>query len=284
MTLNGGLIIFYKNGKKHMPEYIHDHLHSIHDKIDKADEILLFLDYDGTLVSFKNRPEDVTTPDKTRLVLHYLTQNPKFNIFIISGRTLHEIKKLIDTKGLSFAALHGLQIELSNGKSFFWEKAEDLRPLLKKLKTILLNEFENEKGVIIEDKEFTLAFHYRMLSKDKIKDTVEKFSNLVKKINNNNLLEIIYGAKVVEARPKGWHKGKAVELILKNISEFKNFFPIYIGDDITDENAFQHLRKEGITIFVTHDSNRKTAAQYWLKDPDEVIKFLQSLSKINKEV
>lgn len=267
-----------------MPEYIHDHLHSIYDRIDKANEILLFLDYDGTLVSFKNRPQDVITPDEVKSVLHHLTQNPIFNIFIVSGRTLHEIKQLVDIKGLSFAALHGLQIELSNGKSFFWEEAENIRPLLEKLKETLLYEFKDEKGVFIEDKEFTLAFHYRMLSKEKIKDAVEKFSNMVKKINNNNLLEIIYGAKVVEVRPKGWHKGKAVELILKNISEFKNFLPIYIGDDITDEDAFQHLGKEGITIFVTHNSNRKTAAQYWLKNPDEVIKFLQSLSKIEKEV
>lgn len=267
-----------------MPEYIHDHLYSIYNKIDKADEILLFLDYDGTLVSFKKRPQDVITPDKVKSVLHHLTQNPIFNIFIISGRTLHEIKKLIDIKGLSFAALHGLQIELSNGKNFFWEEAKNIRPLLKKLKTILLYEFKDDKEVFIEDKEFTLAFHYRMLSKDKIKEAVEKFSNKVKKINNNNLLEIIYGAKVVETRPQGWHKGKAVELILKNISEYKNPLPIYIGDDITDEDAFEHLRKEGITIFVTHDSNRKTAAHYWLKNPDEVLKFLQTLSKIKKQV
>jgi trehalose-phosphatase len=280
MMPNGGLTISYMNGKKHMTEHIYNHLTIIYDRINKADKINLFLDYDGTLVYFKNRPKDVITSNKVKNVLHNLSQNPKFNIFIISGRTLHEIKQLINIKGLSFAALHGLQIELSSGKSFFWKEAENLRPSLDILKEILLYKFKDEKGLFIEDKEFTLAFHYRLLSKEKAKDVIENFSNIFKKINTNNMLEVIYGAKVIEARPKGWHKGKAVELILKNISENKNFLPIYIGDDITDEDAFKQLGKKGITIYVTNDSKSPTAAQYYLKDPDEVINFLQSLSLI----
>lgn len=267
-----------------MTEHIYNHLNIIYYKIDKADKIYLFLDYDGTLVYFKNRPKDVITPDKVKTILHNLSQNPKFNIFIISGRTLHEIKQLIDIKGLSFAALHGLQIELSSGKSFFWKEVKNLRPTLEKLKEILLYKFKDEKGLFIEDKELTLALHYRLLPKEKTKDVIENFSNIFKKINNNNTLEVIYGAKVIEARPKGWHKGKAVELILKNISENINFLPIYIGDDITDEDAFKQLGKKGITIYVTNGSKSPTAARYYLKNPDEVINFIQSLSKIEKEV
>lgn len=263
-----------------MADHLFDYINTIFNKIKKTDKVLLFLDYDGTLVSFKNRPQDVITPDKVKSVLNKLTQNQQFIIFIITGRMLHEIKKLLGIQGLSYAALHGLQIELSNEKSFFWEEAEKIRPLLEKLKETSLKGFKNEKGIYIEDKEFTLAFHYRLLTDEKIKDFVEKFEKIVKENDVNNMLEMIHGAKVVEVRPQGWNKGKAVELILNNVVKTSNILPIYIGDDTTDEDAFRHIGNQGLTIWVTHNSKRTTTAQYWLKDPDEVIVFLQFLSKM----
>jgi trehalose 6-phosphate phosphatase len=270
------------NGRKAMPDYLFDSTNNIFEKIDKSDVTFLFIDYDGTLVSFKDKPKDVNTPQEVKTILTCLLEHPKFKVFIVSGRTLIEIKELLNINGLSFAALHGLKIELSNGKKFFWEQAENIRSILKEIKIKALNEFKNKKEIYIEDKKVTLAFHYRLLSNNRIKKTVEKFEKIVKEIDANNMLNIINGEKVIEIRPKGWNKGKAVELILKNISEKINFLPIYIGDDTTDEDAFKQLEKKGITIFVTNDSNNPTTAHYYLKNPDDVIIFLQNLSKIEK--
>ena len=275
--LNGGSTISSKNGKKHMPEYLFDYSNKIFKTIERADNTLLFLDYDGTLVSFKDKPDEVVTSKEVETVLEKLVQNPKFTVFIISGRTLNEIKSLLAIEGLSFAALHGLQIELSNGKSFSWSLAENVLPFLEKIKEKVFYEFKDEKGVFIEDKGFTLAFHYRMLSKEKIEGAVEKFIDTVKNIDKKNMLEIIHGAKVVEARPRGWDKGKATELILNNIQGNTNTIPVYIGDDTTDEDAFKYLKNQGLTIFVTNNSNRTTSAHYWLKNPDEVLMFLKNL-------
>lgn len=271
------------NGRKVMPDYLIDNTHKILERIDKSDETFLFLDYDGTLVSFKDRPQDVVTPQEVKTVLTRLLENPKFRVFIVSGRVLYEIKQLLNINGLSFVALHGLEIELSNGKKFFWKQAENIRSILEEIKEKTLKDFKNEKGVHIENKKFTLAFHYRLLPNEKIKKTVEKFENIIKKIDINNMLNMIHGAKVVEIRPKGWDKGKAVELILNNVAKSKNYLPIYIGDDTTDEDAFKQIEKQGITILVENKTNRSTSAKYWLKDTDDVLMFLQSLSTIKKE-
>jgi trehalose 6-phosphate phosphatase len=278
--LNGGLKTSWMNGRKFMPEYLFNYDHEIFKDIDRSDETFLFLDYDGTLVSFKGRPQEVITPPEVKIILSNLLKLPKFRVFIVSGRMLHEIKHLLSIKGLSFAALHGLQIELSNGKNFFWEQAQNIRILLEEIKQTIFNVFKNEKRLHIEDKEFTLAFHYRLLPNDLVEETVEKFENIIKKFDTNNILNLIYGSKVVEIRPKGWDKGKAVELILNNVVKSKNTLPIYIGDDTTDEDAFKQIEKTGITIIVTNKINRPTFAKYWLKDTDDVLIFLKSLSTI----
>lgn len=266
-----------------MSEYLFDHSNKVFEIIKKSDKILLFLDYDGTLVSFKDKPNEVSTSNKMRIILKKLIQDPKFIVFIVSGRTLRDIKSLLNIEGLSFAALHGLQIEFSDGKNFSWKPAENAQPFLDKIKEEVLYDFKDEEGVYIEDKELTLAFHYRLLPENKIKDATRRFIEIVKKIDKNSSLEIINGAKVVEIRPKGWNKGKATENILKKVGEGKNPLPIYIGDDATDEDAFNHLENHGITIFVSNNSKKSTAAHYWLKNPDDVFTFLKSLLEVKKK-
>lgn len=260
-----------------MPEYLFDHIHKIFTKMDEADKILLLLDYDGTLVSFREKPMDVATSDEVKTLLTCLIQNPKFTVVIVSGRMVHEIKQLLEIRGLSFAALHGLQIELANGKSYSWQPNNNIRSILEKIKEASLYKFKDEKGVYIEDKKLTLAFHYRTLAEEKIHYATEKFLEIVKKIDGNKSFEIIHGAKVVEIRPKGWNKGKAVEYIYTIIAESKNTLPFYIGDDTTDEDAFRAIGNRGLTVFVSNNSNQSTTAQYWLKDPDDVLKFLRTL-------
>ena len=267
-----------------MPDYLFDSNLKIFETIDKTDEVLLFLDYDGTLVYFKDQPHEVDTSHEVKTVLKRLIQNPKFTVFIVSGRPLHEIKNLIDIEGISFAALHGLHIECSDGRKFSWKPSEDARFFLEKIKENAFSEFNEEKGICIEDKEFTLAFHYRMLPTKKTKYATERFMKIVKRIDEKNVLEIIKGAKVIEVRPKGWNKGKAIEFFLRNIDECEHAIPIYIGDDTTDEDAFVYLKNRGLTIFVSNDSKRSTSAQYWLKNPDEVLVFLKSFLDIETRV
>jgi len=275
--LSGGWIVSCKNGKNHMGNYLLNHISRVSNAINKAENVALFLDYDGTLVFFEDRPQDVVTSNEVKAVIKHILQNEKFYVFIVTGRTLDEIKKLLDIGGLSYAALHGLDIVLQNGKNYNLQERKDFRSILNQIKKYSEDEFKNEKGVYLEDKELTLAFHYRMVEKEKSQEMIDKFLNLVNKVGNPNSIDVLHGSKVVEIRPKGWNKGKAVELILKKVSKNKNFLPIYIGDDTTDEDAFNSIGSKGITIFVENNEERSTSAQYSLKNPNEVLDFLKMI-------
>lgn len=255
-----------------MIEYLFDHLGEIEDIIKiKKENLALFLDYDGTLVPFKDRPEDATPPNALIGILKRLVDRRKFVIWIISGRMIDEIEEMLPIKGLHFAGLHGLQIDFPNGK-FVWDGAKESIPILDKIKKEVFAKFGNENAIRIKDKIFTLALNYRCFTGE-IGKLKEKFVEIVSKYNDGTL-EIIHGAKILEVRPKGWNKGTAVEMILKKIP---NAMPIYIGDDRTDEDAFNYINSiDGITII----ANEKEAnAKFYLRGQREVLSFLNILSE-----
>ena len=133
--------------------------------------------------------------------------------------------------------------------------------------------FEKIKGVHLERKSFSTAIHYRMVPdteediiQDKIVTLIRKYPHLKGKA----------GKKVIEIFPDiNWGKGEAV----KKLSEILNIdpahsIPIYLGDDLTDEDAFKELRHKGIGIKIDEDGETSTEARYFLKNPGEVEKFL----------
>ncbi|KYK21116.1 hypothetical protein AYK25_03835 [Thermoplasmatales archaeon SM1-50] len=267
-----------------MPDFLFNHSDEIYKKILKSDVIFIFLDYDGTLVSFKDSPAKVITPERIKKVLRLLIQIQKIKVIIVTGRTLEDIKKLLHVKRLSFIALHGLYIDSPEGVQFQRKTAQKTRSLITVIKKNMHSILKEEKGAYLEDKGLTVVFHYRLLPKNRIRILRETFKTIVRDYDKKKILEFINGAKVIEARPKGWNKGNAIELFLSHFANTKKILPIYIGDDITDEDAFRTLAKKGITIHVTHEKKRKTAAHYWVKNPEEVAFFLESLAQKVKQV
>lgn len=260
-----------------MPDFLNDHLLRIQEKIRKSDHIFLFLDYDGTLVFFKEKPTDVTTPEHVKKIIRQLIKNQKMTVIIVTGRPLQEIRNLLNIRGLSFIALHGLSIKTPNEPQYSWEQATQARMLIKAIKNDMQEKLKDDKRAFLEDKELTLVFHYRLVPSKNARPLREAFKTTVHTLDKKKILEVMNGAKVIEARPKGWNKGKAVEMFLARHEKGKNNLPIYIGDDITDEDAFHVLTKKGITIHVTNTSRRKTAARYRVSNPDDVFSFLQFL-------
>lgn len=243
----------------------------------KSDHIFLFLDYDGTLVFFKKKPIDVTTPQHVKNIIRQLIKNQKMTVIIVTGRPLKEIRRLLNIRGLSFIALHGLCIKTPNEPQYRWEQATQARLLVKAIKNDMKETLKDQKRAFLEDKELTIVLHYRMLPSKNAQPLRKEFKTTVQTLDKKKILEIINGAKVIEARPKGWNKGTAIDLFLTRHEERKNILPIYIGDDFTDEDAFRVLKKRGITIHVINKSRRKTAARYRVGNPDEVFSFLQFL-------
>ncbi|MFO8077839.1 MAG: HAD-IIB family hydrolase, partial [Thermoplasmatota archaeon] len=135
-----------------MTKYLFDHTHYIVNRIAQAKHIFLLLDYDGTLVSFQQRPQDVKTPSEVITVLHQLITHPSYTVFVITGRPLQEIKQFLPQKGLSIAGLHGIEIEWENGETYFWKQASTIKTILEKIKKQTETIFKNQKEIIIEDK------------------------------------------------------------------------------------------------------------------------------------
>lgn len=258
-------------------------LSKIRKVIKEAESIHLFLDYDGTITPFTDNPEETYPSKKAVNILKSLVSIPQVQIAIISGRQLSKLRELLKLEEVTYAGAHGLQIEYPTGEKFVWDKAEDNKTVIEQIKNKLSGAFTNFDGVFLEDKEFTLGLHYRKYDGDP-QVIVKKFKQQVG--DHLDGLQMLCGDKILEVRPKGWHKGKAVELIKKkfveNFPEGGKALPIYIGDDRTDEDAFQYLKEgPGLTVLVLNEKAKTepTQAKYYCQDPKEVLRFLDQIHK-----
>lgn len=267
-----------KNKKqKNQPIYLHEEENDYENLLKNNENFILFLDYDGTLVDFRNHPLKVHASSDLLNVLNKLISIKRFEVVIITGRPLNQIKNQLPLRGLHFAANHGLIIQLSNGTKQIVKEAKKIKPHLKKIKKEVDTLFSKNENITIEDKTYSLAFHYRTVPAEKVPFLKNKFIKIVSKNNYNNSIELIDGDKVIEARPAGWNKANAVEFFLNKFNQDNLFYPLYIGDDTTDEDAFQFFKDNALTIYVKNDSNLNSYASYWVKNPDEVFQFLKIL-------
>jgi trehalose-phosphatase len=240
--------------------------------------ILLFLDYDGTLTPIVESPADAVIPRQTKELLRRLSKNPQVKLSIVSGRALKNVKGIVGIKDIIYVGNHGLEIE---GPKIRFESpvSPRLSATITEIKEELSEKLSAIKGAFVEDKGLTLSVHYRLVHK--------KLAPLVKTIVHEtlilhvvkNIIKIKPGKKVLEIRPPvEWDKGKvALWLLVRQLAilEDKNVLPIYVGDDLTDEDAFKALRNKGLTVFV----GKPTAsyARYYLKNTGEVTEFLKRI-------
>ncbi|HCD37332.1 MAG TPA: trehalose-phosphatase, partial [Candidatus Omnitrophica bacterium] len=241
-------------------------------------------DYDGTLTPIVESPDKAVIPRKTMEILMGLSKNPHCRVAIISGRALKDIKNKIGMEGIIYAGNHGLEIKGPKIK-FKAPISQGYMTILKKIKAILKKKLSKIRGAIIEDKGLALSVHYRLV------DTKDTW--LVKTIFHealvhyivSNKIKIRPGKKVLEIRPSlEWDKGKIVLWLLarrKFILGKEPCVPIYIGDDITDEDALKALKNAGLTVFVGDPGN--SHAKYYLKNTQEVTEFLEQILKIKRD-
>jgi trehalose-phosphatase len=254
-------------------EYLFENLDWVKEQVSKAGgKVIIFLDYDGTLTPIKLNPEEATLSPDMRKIIEEL--NKKIPVTIISGRSLEEIKEFVGVKGLIYAGNHG--IEIDTGKEVFvypqaLENLQLLKGLSSKLKEGKID------GVRLEDKKFSISYHYRNVDKKDEKRAKDFFMGVVKLWTREKKLVIRKGKKVFEIRPGGWGKGDATNWIRKKVGT--KFLPICIGDDLTDEDAFFEVNQNGgISICVTR-RKRRSLAEFYLKSPDEVKRFLKVMEQ-----
>jgi len=237
--------------------------------------ILLLLDYDGTLTPIVETPKQAIISKEVKGLLQRLSKNHQCALGIISGRSLEDIKNTVGIKGIIYAGNHGLEIE---GPKIKFESlvSPRLKSVIRNVAEELPKRLSSIKGAFIEDKGLTLSVHYRLVDKKDMPAFERIFSEVANPYTVSDKIKINFGKKVYEIKPPvQWDKGKVVLWLLARqqfASGEKEVFPVYIGDDITDEDAFKVLKRKGLTIFVGETG--ESAADYYLKDAEEVSRFL----------
>lgn len=245
-----------------------------------ASHIVLLSDYDGTLTPIVSRPDEAILPHAVREKLGALTQKPTFSVGIISGRPLSEVKALVGIDGIYYAGNHGLEIE-GPSLSFINPEAKEAQATIEELARHSSAKLGGIEGVIVEDKGLSLSIHYRLVKKSEEELAAEMFRQITSPWLRAGKIRVTSGKKVWEIRPPvDWHKGKAVETIMKELKAVvgdKQWLTIYLGDNTTDEDAFKIIhRPQGWSIYVGEE-NPSSNADYFLNSTSEVTTFLSRL-------
>lgn len=240
----------------------------------------LFLDYDGTLTPIVDRPDLAVLSDEMRAVLAELTRY--MTICIVSGREREDLARLVRLDGVVYAGAHGFDIAGPAGSDIRAERGTGFRGELAAAARRLRDDLAAIDGVLVEDKRFAVAVHYRLVDEGGIAAVHDAVTRAMTDFPRLRRTE---GKMVVELRPDiAWDKGRAVLWLLGALSlEGAEALPVYIGDDVTDEDAFVALRDRGLTILVAEEP-RPTAAQYRLGDPAAVQAFLSALAEVMERV
>ena len=233
---------------------------------------VVFLDYDGTLTPIVEDPAKAILSDAMRATLAELAQ--RHTVGIISGRDLAELRDLVRLPELFYAGSHGFDIAGPLGWSETVQHGIEFLPELDRAERVLRERLAGIAGCMVERKRFALAIHYRRAPAAGVPQIEAEVDRV---LADQPRLRKGHGKKVFEAQPKtDWDKGHAVLWLLERLGlDRPDALPLYIGDDVTDEDAFRALQGRGLGIVVRDpEDDRTSAADYALDGVAEVGRFL----------
>ena len=225
----------------------------------------LFLDLDGTLAPFADRPDAVGADPRRTDILTRLGVRFEHRLAVVSGRTLAEVTALTDGVVIAVAGVHGLQRRTSWGD----EVAFRTDPRLAEARVVFAALAGAQPGLLVEDKGVSVALHYRLApaAQDAVRDAARR-------LETSTGLVLQEGDMVAELRTAGPDKGDAVAAFLAE-APFAGARPIFVGDDVTDEDGFKAAAAAG-GFGVLVGAVRTTAATYRLDDVPDVLDWLEA--------
>ncbi len=247
--------------------------------LDVTAQPAVFYDFDGTLSEIVKDPDSARLVDGAAAALTSLSASCP--VAILSGRDLADVRERIGLPGLWYAGSHGFELTGPDGRHHENAEAAASAPVLAQAAAQLAEQLGDIPGVVVEHKRFGVAVHYRNAARDR----VGAVTAAVRSAGQRTALRVTTGREVIELRPDvDWDKGKTLRWVLDYIRDNEGggtLLPIYLGDDITDEDAFDAVADDGVAILVRHsdDGDRATAARYALDDPDRVREFTERLAR-----
>lgn len=237
----------------------------------------LFLDYDGTLAPIVDDPARAFPLPGMRELLERL--RGLCPLAVVSGRDLERVRDFLRVDGIWYAGSHGVRIREPDGTEH--ERARDFLPAVDRAEERLSSLPDRIPGVEVERKRFGLAVHFRGTRGGRESEVEEAVDEIARE---DGRLKKSAGKKVFELRPDlDWDKGSALRWILQVQGlDVARYLPLYVGDDVTDEDAFRVLASgdpDGIGIVVRGETDeRPTRARFSLADPEAVRRFLERLA------
>jgi len=237
----------------------------------KSRKRILFLDYDGTLIGFKSHPKQSVPDEELNDILRQLTKDSRNKVVIISGRDKQTLDEWMRPFDVDIICEHGIWIKNSDKK---WRTLIDLDTNWKSAIKEILDMYVNRTpGSFVEEKEYSLVWHYRKVETGLGELRTRELMSHLRYMVSDEHLQVLEGNKVVEIKNNQVNKGVAAN---RWIEEYPSDFIMAIGDDWTDEDTFKALPEDAYTIKV---GGGISAAKYGITDHEHVRLVLQDLIK-----
>jgi trehalose-phosphatase len=265
-------------------KHLFDHRKEIEASLARR-RLLLMLDFDGTLAPIAPTPAEAEIPTETRHALERLSRSAACTVAIVSGRALSDVRGKVGIDGITYVGNHGLEVARPNEEPQLLALPQS-GTMLKRMKERLAEALAAFEGVIIEDKGYSLAVHYRMVKSAERPLVKSAVHETVRAYGDEDEIEMGAGTMVLELKtPLGCDKGTIVSELLeseKRRGVGEDAFAMYLGDDATDEDAFRAIRGRGWAVLV--GTPRISYAEYYLNDPREVRELLLMFAERHSEV
>ncbi len=248
-----------------------DILNNIGDEYTKAKKRLLFLDYDGTLVGFHKDPQKAAPDEELYELLDQLQHQKDTSLFLISGRDKQTFGRWFLPKKYNMIVEHGVWISREGQEFKMLEQVKG--EWMAKIRPVLESFVDRTPGSFIEEKNYSLAWHYRNTDPDFGEKRATELNTVLRSLIGNDDISVLNGNKVMEIKSSNVNKGRAATRML---SEDDYDFVFAIGDDWTDEFMFQELPESAITVKV---GLKKTHARYHVENTRRVRELLTRFAK-----
>jgi trehalose-phosphatase len=237
---------------------------------------LVLLDFDGTLSPISDDPASARPLPGVVEALTTLAE--RCDVAVLSGRDLADVRARVGIDGIWYAGSHGLELCGPDGTRHENDSAAPTTAELERVATDVRDRLKTIDGVIVEHKRFAVAVHYRNVHPKEVGGVL----STVHEIARSAGLRVTPGRKVIEIQPDiDWDKAKTVAWILELIDGAEAaLLPIYVGDNVTDEDGFDAVRYDGIGIAVASigEGDRSTAAQFVVNGLEAVLTLIERLA------
>ena len=229
------------------------------------DGAALFLDFDGTLVELADTPEAIEVPLHLPALLGRLRARLEGRLALVSGRSLADLERHLPVGGLACAGSHGLEIRFADGTALPLGVPPEMDEARRRVRAFA----DSEPGLIVEDKPLGIALHYRQAPQ-----AASRVAGFAAELAARLGWVVQEGKMVAEVRPLGATKGDALRTLMAE-PPFVGARPVFVGDDLTDEEAFSAAGELG-GFGVLVGPPRATAARYRLDNVAAAAAWLEA--------